>query len=112
MLLIAPTVLVFTAVIVYPLLSAIYLSLFSIYTPTLQGEWVGLANYQRLLAKGEFWISLRNTLVWTAGTLTLQIVLGVVTVFFGAHVPAALEQQVGVEQEAPDLRLGQQPQGG
>lgn len=76
-LLIAPTVLVFTAVIVYPLLSAIYLSLFSIYTPTLQGEWVGLANYQSLLTKGEFWISLRNTLVWTVGTLTLQIVLGV-----------------------------------
>ncbi|MEZ5862581.1 MAG: sugar ABC transporter permease [Geminicoccaceae bacterium] len=76
-LLIAPTVLVFSAVIVYPLLSAIYLSLYSIYTPTLQGEWVGLANYQRLLAKGEFWISLRNTLVWTVGTLALQIVFGV-----------------------------------
>lgn len=77
LLLIAPTVLVFTLVIVYPLISAIYLSLFSIYTPTLEGEWVGLANYQRLLAKGEFWISLRNTLVWTVGTLSLQIVMGV-----------------------------------
>ena len=32
--LIAPTVLIFCAVIVYPLVSAIYLSLFSIYTPT------------------------------------------------------------------------------
>ena len=34
-LLIAPTVLIFCAVIVYPLVSAIYLSLLSIYTPTL-----------------------------------------------------------------------------
>ncbi len=69
--------LVFCAVIVYPLISAIYLSLFSIYTPTLEGEWVGLSNYQELLAKGEFWSSLWTNLVWTVGTLTLQIVFGV-----------------------------------
>lgn len=75
--LIAPTVLVFCAVIVYPLISAIYLSLFKIYTPTLQGGWVGLANYQELLAKGEFWSSLLNNLIWTVGTLSLQIIFGV-----------------------------------
>jgi multiple sugar transport system permease protein len=76
-LLIAPTVLVFCAVIVYPLISAIYLSLFKIYTPTLQGGWVGLDNYKILLAKGEFWSSLLNTLIWTVGTLSLQIIFGV-----------------------------------
>ncbi len=75
--LIAPTILVFCAVIVYPLFSAIYLSLFQIFTPTLQGSFVGLENYQRLFQRSEFWISLRNTLVWTIGTLTLQILLGV-----------------------------------
>ena len=62
-LLIAPTVVVFAAVIVYPLLAAIYLSLFQLYTPTLEGSFVGLSNYAELLARGEFWISLRNTLV-------------------------------------------------
>lgn len=76
-LLIGPTVLVFCAVIVYPLISAIYLSLFQIYTPTLQGGWVGLGNYRALLANGEFWSSLVNTLIWTAGTLSLQIIFGV-----------------------------------
>ncbi len=75
--LIAPTVLVFCAVIVYPLISAIYLSLFSIYTPTMEGEWVGLDNYRRLLASGEFWRSLANNLVWTAGTLALQLIFGI-----------------------------------
>lgn len=75
--LIAPTVLIFCAVIVYPLVSAIYLSLFQIYTPTLQGSFVGLANYRDILASGTFWDSLGNTLVWTVGTLTLQIVWGV-----------------------------------
>jgi len=76
-LLIAPTVLVFCAVIVYPLISAIYLSFFSIYTPTLEGTWLGLENYRVLLTKGEFWESLRTNLIWTAGTLVLQIVFGV-----------------------------------
>ncbi|MCY0093808.1 carbohydrate ABC transporter permease [Hoeflea ulvae] len=77
MMLIAPTVLVFCAVIVYPLVSAIYLSLFDIYTPTLQGEWVGLDNYRELLGKGEFWTSLRNNIIWTVGTLSLQILFGI-----------------------------------
>ena len=76
-LLIAPTVVVFSMVIVYPLLAAIYLSLFSIYTPTLEGDFVGAANYAELLTGGEFWRSLGTTLIWTVGTLTLQIVFGV-----------------------------------
>ena len=76
-LLIAPTVVVFSMVIVYPLLAAIYLSLFSIYTPTLEGDFVGAANYAELLTGGDFWRSLGTTLIWTVGTLTLQIVFGV-----------------------------------
>ena len=76
-LLIAPTVLVFCAVIVYPLISAIYLGLFSIYTPTMEGEWVGLDNYRRLLASGEFWRSLLNNVIWTTGTLALQLIFGI-----------------------------------
>jgi multiple sugar transport system permease protein len=76
-LLIAPTVLIFCAVIVYPLISAIYLSLFSVYTPTLKGRWVGLDNYTSLLASGDFWHAAWVNVVWTAGTLFLQIVLGV-----------------------------------
>src|SRR5256885_11789111 len=79
MLLIAPTLLVFCAVIVYPLVSAIYLSLSSIYTPTLQGHWVGLENFRLMLGSSEFWTALRVNVVWTVGTLSLQIVFGVAT---------------------------------
>jgi multiple sugar transport system permease protein len=75
--LIAPSVLIFCAVIVYPLVSAIYLSLFNIYTPTLRGDFVGLQNYAELFAGQEFWRSLANTLVWTLCTLTLQVVFGI-----------------------------------
>lgn len=75
--LIAPTVLIFCSVIVYPLASAIYLSLFSIFTPTLRGSFVGFGNYATLAASPEFWRSLFNTFVWTVMTLALQILLGI-----------------------------------
>lgn len=75
--LIAPTVLIFCAVIVYPLVSALYLSLFTIFTPTLRGSFVGLGNYAYLANSPEFWRSLWNTLLWTVCTLTLQIVFGI-----------------------------------
>jgi multiple sugar transport system permease protein len=77
MALIAPTVLILTAVIVYPLVSAIYLSFFSIYTPTLKGAWVGLDNYAAILGTRYFWFALWTTVLWTAGTLFLQILFGV-----------------------------------
>ena len=79
MLLIAPTILVFCTVIVYPLITAIYLSLFSIYTPTLQGHWVGLQNFRDMFGSAEFWTTLRTNVIWTVGTLCLQIVFGVGT---------------------------------
>jgi multiple sugar transport system permease protein len=77
LMLIAPTLLLFCAVIVYPLVSAIYLSLFAIYTPTMEGEWVGLSNYRSLLGSGEFWRSLWNNVLWTSGTLLLQMTFGI-----------------------------------
>src|SRR5450631_983970 len=77
LLLIAPALLIFALVIAYPLVYAIYLSFFSIYTPTLKGEWVGFHNYQMMLSSGEFWTALRTTIVWTMGTLTLQVMFGV-----------------------------------
>jgi multiple sugar transport system permease protein len=75
--LIAPTIVVFSLVIVYPLLAAIYLSVFSVYTPTLQGEFTGADNYIHLLTDEAFWNALLTTLIWTVGTLSLQIVFGV-----------------------------------
>jgi len=75
--LIAPCVLVFCAVIVYPLAAAIYLGFFSIFTPTLQGHFVGLANYAELLGGGGFWHALMVNLIWTGGTLVLQLAFGI-----------------------------------
>ena len=75
--LIAPCVIVFAAVIVYPLVSAVILSLSSVYTPTLHGHWVGLGNYAALLRGRDFWHGLLATAIWTAGTLAVQFTLGI-----------------------------------
>lgn len=77
-LLIAPVVLILGAVIAYPLIVGLYLSLFSVDTPTLRSEWVGLGNYVLLFGStGRFWQALLTTLLWTFSTLFLQIVVGV-----------------------------------
>jgi multiple sugar transport system permease protein len=76
-LLIAPAVLILSAVIVYPLFSAIFMSMFQIYTPTLESTWVGLGNYATIFGSKGFWFALLTTIIWTVGTLTLQISFGV-----------------------------------
>lgn len=77
-LLIAPAVLILSAVIVYPLVATAWLSLFAIDTRTMSGEWVGLANFAAMLGPdGRFLGALGVTLVWTGGTIVLQLALGV-----------------------------------
>ncbi|TKD49988.1 carbohydrate ABC transporter permease [Sphingomonas baiyangensis] len=77
-LLIAPVVVVLGAVIAYPLFAALALSLFAVDTLTLDAQWVGLGNFGELLGSdGRFWTALVVTLVWTAATLALQLVLGI-----------------------------------
>lgn len=75
--LISPAIVLFLVLIAYPLAQSVYLSLHATSTLTLEGGFVGLDNYRRLLVDPEFWTSFRNTLVWTIGAMSLQIVLGV-----------------------------------
>jgi multiple sugar transport system permease protein len=75
--LIAPAVLLFVALIAYPLLAALGLSFFKIYTPTLSGPFIGLDNYAALLGSSEFWSALRVSFIYAGSTLVLQMVIGV-----------------------------------
>jgi multiple sugar transport system permease protein len=69
--------LLFAVLIFVPMAQSLFLSLHRVSTLTLRTEWIGLANYRALLADREFWTAFVNTLVWTAGAVTLQLVLGV-----------------------------------
>ena len=75
--LVAPTLLLFAVLIFYPMVQSLILSLHRVNTLTLRAQWVGLANFQSLLADPAFLASFRNTLVWTIGAVVLQTVLGV-----------------------------------
>lgn len=59
----------------YPLLFSVQLS-FSDYRIGREPEWVGLSNYQRVVADPLFWTSLKNVVILWLGSLPIQVVLG------------------------------------
>ncbi len=76
-LLVAPTLLLFATLIFYPMAQSLFLSLHRVSTLNLRTRWVGLANFESLLADPAFTTSFLNTLVWTLGAVTLQLLVGV-----------------------------------
>lgn len=58
----------------WPLVNALWLSFHSydLFSPP---RWVGLDNYRFLLGEADFWISLRNTTLYTLVVVTLQTAL-------------------------------------
>ncbi|ADR35965.1 maltose ABC transporter membrane protein;trehalose ABC transporter membrane protein;palatinose ABC transporter membrane protein;sucrose ABC transporter membrane protein [Oceanithermus profundus DSM 14977] len=73
-----PSLLVLLVVAAYPLWRTFQLSFYqvSILQFPLQPEWVGLENYRYLLADPYWWISLKNTAVFTVVSVALETVLG------------------------------------
>lgn len=71
-----PTVAVLGTFNFYPALYSLYLSLFEWNGLSPAREFVGLANYARLLTSGEFWNSLRVTLLYAVGVTFLALALG------------------------------------
>jgi len=76
--LILPALLVISFVILYPVVEAIRISLFSITiaASTEGAKFVGLANYFRILSKAVFWDQLWVTFVYTFGTVIVSYLVG------------------------------------
>ena len=76
---ILPAVAVMAAGLVYPVLDALYLSFFDwkIATPFSKAEYVGLANYVRMLADPDVRESVWVTIRFGFWTITIEMVLGV-----------------------------------
>ncbi len=70
---IAIAMIVFSVFTVYPLISAVITS-FQNYKP-FGSEWVALENYKDAVTNKLFWKSIRNTLVYTAITVPLSLVI-------------------------------------
>ncbi|MDR9380579.1 MAG: sugar ABC transporter permease [Natronomonas sp.] len=76
-LLILPTLIVFAGIVFFPLLYSIYLSFHSTAGFGMNLTWVGVRNYVTLLQNPTFWEALTNNVLWTVGTVSIQLVLGV-----------------------------------
>lgn len=76
-LLILPTLVVFASIVFFPLLYSVYLSFHSSAGFGMNLTWVGLENYVTLLEQSAFWQSLINNILWTVGTVSVQLILGV-----------------------------------
>lgn len=96
---VGPSVFIMLALMTLPLLASIVLGLHFITFRNLDAPiWIGLQNYQEVLADPEFWDSLEFTLLFIAATVPLRIVLGLmfallldqVRRFRGLFVAAAL----------------------
>ncbi|MCL4826303.1 MAG: sugar ABC transporter permease [Caldilinea sp.] len=69
---VAPLLLWLTATIVYPLLSAIALSVLDIRIVGTEGAFIGLENYVRALGASSFWQAFARSLGWVVGNAVLQ----------------------------------------
>lgn len=107
-LLVAPAVAVLVGVALYPLLAAVWLSLQRFILLFGEPRFIGLENYAWLLEDPRFWGALRNTALFSALAVTLELLLALplalllhsalplrATLRAGALVPWALPTVVG-----------------
>lgn len=69
-----PAIVLIGVYLYFPIFDNLYLSLFDIRNFNLQqGVFVGLQNYQTLVADPIFWLAMRNTILITAATILVQL---------------------------------------
>lgn len=69
---VAPLLLWLAAAILYPLLSAVALSVQNIKIIGTTGEFVGLENYTRILGAESFWQAFGRSVIWVVGNAVVQ----------------------------------------
>lgn len=77
LILILPSLLLIGALTIYPLLSVVWLSLTSKSALSPVAEFIGLRNFATLMGDREFWRAFATGVVWTVGSVGLQLVSGV-----------------------------------
>ncbi|MEM5492456.1 sugar ABC transporter permease [Hoeflea sp. AS16] len=72
---VAPALLMLVAILGWPLLSAVLLSLQDVRSVGSEGSWVGLANYRKVLSNTAFWNASWLSIVWVVANAAVQTVL-------------------------------------
>lgn len=75
----APALVILFGLMIYPALNAIYLSLTSTNLLALNlQKFIGLDNFEKMLADKTFFKAILNSLVWTFGAVSFQLVFGMI----------------------------------
>lgn len=77
-LLVAPSLLLLAAFMLYPMLSNVVTSLFQYKLTSTKRPFVGLQNYVTVIHDSRIWAAMGRTILWTAVNLVLIILLGLV----------------------------------
>ena len=75
---ILPVLLLYAIFVLRPTVQTFWLAFYEWNGVSVAREWVGLANFQRLLGDPIFWQALQHTLVWTAVVVTFNLVVGLI----------------------------------
>ena len=78
LLMLAPALLVFLTLVVYPLSNTIWLSFFDYGLTNPVRRFIGLGNYFELSRDSIFWLSLKNNAIILVGSVVVQVGLGLV----------------------------------
>jgi multiple sugar transport system permease protein len=74
--LLAPAALLILVLVGYPFVRALWLSFHKKLLGQPIAPWIGLGNYESLLGDPRFWLAAKNALVFTAGSVALKLILG------------------------------------
>jgi multiple sugar transport system permease protein len=73
-----PGVLLLLLILTYPILSNLVLSTTDAHLLYPKTHWVGVQNFRTVLRDSDFWNAAYNSVLWTVGSISLQLVLGLV----------------------------------
>jgi len=82
LLFLSPTLVIFSVFILFPVFFSFYLSFHKWNMFSQDRSFIGMDNYIRIVQNPEFWTVLKHTLVYTLGTVPLNMVLALVVANF------------------------------
>jgi multiple sugar transport system permease protein len=82
LLFLSPTLVIFGVFVLFPVIFSFYLSFQQWNMFSSGATFVGLANYAQIIRNPEFWMVLKNTFVYTLGTVPLNMLLSLIVAFF------------------------------
>jgi multiple sugar transport system permease protein len=82
LLFLSPTLIVFSAFILFPVFFSFYLSFHNWNMFSGDTVFTGFDNYVKMFQSPEFWQVLKNTVIYTLGTIPINMTLALVTAYF------------------------------